>query len=353
MIELGKGNLLEANTEALVNTVNCVGVMGKGIALQFKQAFPENYRAYKKVVDAGRMKLGEVLVVHTGRRENPMYIINFPTKQHWKGKSHLDDIRTGLQSLVCEVRSLGIESIAVPPLGCGNGGLDWADVLPLIEVAFADLPHVRLVLFEPGNAPEADTMPVHTKAPRMNRTRALVVNLLQRYREVGYKSSLLEVQKLLYFLQVAGEPLKLEYVASRYGPYAEKANFILQGMDGHFIKGYGDRNSQSGIYVLPEATELASAVLAREADAEERLEHVGKLIEGFETPYGMELLASVHWVAQHDPVSATDVNTAIERVRAWSPRKGELFTPDHIRDAWAWLHEKGWLDGIQNIELPG
>ncbi|MDQ5826050.1 MAG: macro domain-containing protein [Chloroflexota bacterium] len=343
MIEIGKGNLLEANVEALINTVNCVGVMGKGIALQFKQAFPDNFHAYKKVCDAGMMKLGEVLVVHTGRRENPIYIINFPTKYHWKGKSYIPDIELGLQSLVKQVQLLGIESIAVPPLGCGNGGLDWKDVRPLIEAAVAELPNVRVLLFEPGSAPQADTMPVRTKPPRMNRTRALVVSLLSRYRKVGYKSSLLEVQKLLYFLQTAGEPLNLQYVASKYGPYAEKVNFILQNMEGHFIKGYGDRSSPSGISVVPEAIEEASALLANAADAEERLERVSKLIDGFETPYSMELLATVHWVAQEDTQAAIDVNAAIAKVRGWSQRKNDLFTPEHIREAWEWLQEEQWL----------
>ncbi len=343
MIEPGKGNLLEAHAEALVNTVNCVGVMGKGIALQFKQAFPENFRAYKKATDAGLVKLGEVLVVHTGCRENPSYIINFPTKYHWREKSNLSDIGTGLRSLLREVRLLGITSIAVPPLGCGNGGLDWADVKPLIEAAFAELPAVRLLLFEPGSAPEADRMPVNTAAPRMNRTRALLVSLLGRYREVGYKSSLLEVQKLLYFLQAAGEPLKLDYAEGKYGPYAEKVNFILQAMEGHFIKGYGDRNSPSGIYVLQSAVEPARALLAKESDAEERLERVSRLIEGFETPYGMELLATVHWVAHEDHLASTDLETAITQVQGWSRRKSDLFTRNHIQDAWEWLHEQGWL----------
>jgi O-acetyl-ADP-ribose deacetylase (regulator of RNase III) len=343
MIESGKGNLLQADVEALVNTVNCVGVMGKGIALQFKQAFPANYQQYKKACDAHLLKLGEVLVVHTDQREHPIYIINFPTKYHWKGKSRLQDIQLGLQSLVRQVRLLGVESIAIPPLGCGNGGLDWAEVKPMIETAFAELPNLRVVLFEPGSVPDADEMPVRTSPPRMNRTRALLISLLRRYREVGYKSSLLEVQKLLYFLQLAGEPLKLKYVASKYGPYAEKANFVLQRMEGHFIKGYGDRNSPSGIYILPEAVVAASTLLASEESAQERLERVSRLIDGFETPYGMELLATVHWVAHEDEQAARDVNSVIQKVQSWSQRKSDLFTPTHIIMAWEWLHEEGWL----------
>jgi len=343
MIERGTGNLIKADAEALVNTVNCVGVIGKGIALQFKQAFPDNFQQYKQACDAGSIKSGGVFVVHTGSRQNPVYIINFPTKYHWKGKSRLEDIKSGLQSLLEQVRLLGIESIAVPPLGCGNGGLDWADVKPLIQDAFAELPDVKVLLFEPGSAPEADSMPVATRTPKMNRTRALLIKLLERYSEAVYKTSLLEVQKLLYFLQAAGEPLKLDYLRAKYGPYAEKVNFILQALDGHYIRGYGDRSGQAAIYLLPEAVEPATSLLADKADAIERLERVSALIEGFETLYGMELLATVHWVAHEEKQAATDVNAAIASVGAWSPRKQDLFTPEHIRKAWERLQDEGWL----------
>ena len=167
MIELTTGNLLETNTEALVNTVNCVGVMGKGIALQFKQAYPDNFRAYEQACRAGEVQLGRMLTFSTGTLVNPKYIINFPTKRHWKGKSRIEDINRGLIALIDEVQRLEITSIAVPPLGCGNGGLNWSDVRPLIEAAFASLPHVRVLLYAPIGAPDAEAMPVRTTKPRV------------------------------------------------------------------------------------------------------------------------------------------------------------------------------------------
>jgi O-acetyl-ADP-ribose deacetylase (regulator of RNase III) len=156
MIERGEGNLLDANVEALVNAVNCKGVMGKGIALQFKLAYAENFEQYKQACDAGNVHLGEVLVVPTGKKDNPLCIINFPTKYHWRDRSRLDSIETGLRSLVHAVKRLGIRSIAVPALGCGLGGLDWSDVKPLIQKAFAQVPDVRVVLFEPDSGPQTD-----------------------------------------------------------------------------------------------------------------------------------------------------------------------------------------------------
>ena len=160
MIEFKSGDILKDEADALVNTVNCVGVMGRGIALQFKEAFPENFKAYAAACQRGEVQPGRMFVFETGQLTPPRYIINFPTKRHWRGKSRYEDIEAGLRSLVSEVKRLGIRSIAVPPLGCGQGGLDWKKVRPMIEAAFAGAPDVRVMLFEPAGAPEA-SLPIH------------------------------------------------------------------------------------------------------------------------------------------------------------------------------------------------
>lgn len=343
MFEITRGNLLSADTDALVNTVNCVGVMGKGIALQFKQAFPQNFRAYEQACRRKEMRPGMVLVVPTMHVGNPKYIINFPTKVHWRGKSRLEYIDTGLVALVREIERLGIRSIAIPPLGCGNGGLNWADVEPRILEAFTQLPDVRALVFEPDGAPATDQMEVRTQKPVLTMARALLLRLLASYREGGYRSSLLEVQKLAYFLQAAGEPLRLEYMRHKYGPYAENLNFVLQRLEGHYLRGYGDRTRRAEIRLLSGAADAAREYLAGSADALDRLCRVERLIEGFESPYGLELLATVHWVVAHDPTLADDEAAVVERVREWSQRKGELFTPRHITVAWERLRREGWL----------
>ena len=348
MIEFKQGNLLEENAEGLVNTVNCVGVMGKGIALQFKQAFPENFRQYEKACRAGEVQPGHIFIVSTGTLFYPRYIINFPTKRHWRGKSKIEDIKSGLQALVAEVQQLGISSIAIPPLGCGNGGLDWSKVKPLIESAFAELPEAKVIVFEPTGAPEVDKIQVATSKPNMTRSRSLLIRLLELYGIPGYRLTMLEVQKLAYFLQVAGEPLKLRYVKHKYGPYADNLNHALQRIEGHYIRGYGDRSREAEIYVLPEGREAAQTFLETEPHAKERLEQVSNIITGFETPYGMELLATVHWVAQEDPQAAADCEQAIIRVQEWSDRKRNLFKPEHIRKAWQRLHEQNWLALSEN-----
>jgi O-acetyl-ADP-ribose deacetylase (regulator of RNase III) len=344
MIEHTRGNLLEADAEALVNTVNCVGYMGKGIALQFKQAFPENFEAYSRACKATQVQPGRMFVFETRAMIGPKYIINFPTKRHWKGKSRIEDIDMGLDALVEEVVRREIKSIAVPPLGCGLGGLDWNKVRPRIELAFKSVPDVRVLLYSPAGAPDAKSMPVRTKPAKMTHARALFIKLMQQYNVMAYRLTLLEIQKLAYFLQESGEPLKLNYVAHTYGPYAENLNKVLQAIEGHFTRGYGDSpKPDRDIELLPGAVEAADAALDSSSESWRRLQHVANLIEGFETPYGMELLASVHWVGVHSEPPANDASTAVARVHSWNDRKARMFQPQHIVIAWERLEQFGCL----------
>ncbi len=343
MIKIVSGNLLDADAEAIVNTVNTVGVMGKGIALQFRMAFPENYDAYKSACDHKEVQTGKMFVFDRQRMVNPRYIINFPTKRHWKGKSRMEDVESGLVDLIKVVRELGIHSIAIPPLGCGNGGLKWSEVRPRIEAAFRELPDVNVLLYEPAGAPEVEKMRVATKRPNMTPGRAALIGLLERYALPGYKLTLLEIQKLAYFLQEAGEPLNLPFVKGKYGPYAENLHHVLQRMEGHFVRGYGDRSRDASVRLLPEATKEANAFLEGHNDTLKRFERVAGLIEGFESPYGLELLSTVHWLAKEDPAVKGDYELAVRGVREWNLHKKMTFHPEHIKTAWIRLQDEGWL----------
>jgi O-acetyl-ADP-ribose deacetylase (regulator of RNase III) len=334
MIEITQGNLLNADVEALVNTVNCVGYMGKGIALQFKKAFPQNFEAYQRACKKKEVRPGKMFVFETDSMVTPKYIINFPTKRHWRGKSHMEDIESGLKALIKEVKRLNLTSIALPPLGCGLGGLKWNVVRPMIEQAFAEFPDIRVMLFAP----------VRTTRPKMTAARALFIKLMEQYTSMAYRMTLLEIHKLAYFLQEAGEPLRLGYEPGIYGPYAANLNKVLEILEGHFIRGYGDsQRPDEEIELMPGAIEAADLFLIDKADSKQRVKKVDNLIEGFETPYGMELLSSVHWVAVRGDPAASDANSAIERVHQWNDRKRKMFKPDHIRIAWERLQDEGWI----------
>jgi O-acetyl-ADP-ribose deacetylase (regulator of RNase III) len=353
MIQEISGDLLKAEADALVNTVNTVGIMGKGIALQFKQAFPANYKAYRKACEQGEVQLGRMFVYTTGQIQ-PRFIVNFPTKDHWRSSSHLVDITNGLDDLTRVIRELGIGSIAIPPLGVGNGGLPWTQVRQAIHEALSVLFGVTVLLYAPHGAPAAVEMKVATRRPAMTPSRAALVGILDRYIEPGFGVSILEIQKLMYFLQVAGQPLRLNFRPAIYGPYAENLNHVLRDVEGHYLRGYGDRSRRiadsSPLELLPGAVEEALPTLDNHAETKHRFDRVAKLIRGFETPYGLELLATVHWVAAGlDSNAATDPDVAVKHVLAWSPRKGRLFTERHVKLAWERLHDQGWLDGQKSI----
>ncbi len=347
MIELSTGNLLKADAEALVNTVNTEGVMGKGIALQFKNAYPEMFRVYADACKVGGIQLGRVQVFDLGGiGEGPRWIVNFPTKGHWRSRSRLEDVATGLNDLVETVQRLGIGSIAVPPLGCGNGGLDWASVQPLIEQAFAALPQVTVKLYAPSGSPVAADMPNNTVKPKLTTGAATLLLLMHRYLQglLDPFVSLLEMQKLMYFMQEAGQPLKLKYQADTYGPYAPNLAHVLKRLEGHYILGFGDGASQPDkpLELVPDVVDEAYAKLARDDETMKRLDQVTKLIDGFEDSYGMELLSTMLWVMVASKDAREHLEVAIRAVQSWSTRKRRILKPNHLEKAWQRLKEQEW-----------
>ena len=344
MFELRQGDILGADAEALVNTVNCVGVMGRGIALQFRKAFPKNFKFYEAACARNEVQPGKMLVFETGLLTSPRFIINFPTKRHWRGNSRIEDIDAGLKALREAILNRGIRSIAVPPLGCGLGGLDWSVVRPKIASALSDLPGLTVLLYEPGGAPSPEQMVKEHQAPRMTPGRAVLIELIRRYLAAVLDPfvSLLEVHKLMYFMQETGEPLNLDFEKGTYGPYAKNLRHVLSLIEGHLISGYGDADDKPSrpIELLPGASESSQAFISLHPDTQHRFDRVGRLIHGFETPYGMELLATVHWVLTHE--DAKSPAEAITRTHAWNERK-RTFESDQIHLAWRVLSDQGWL----------
>jgi len=351
MIEYRSGDIVKENVEALINTVNCVGVMGRGIALQFKNAFPGNFKAYATACKAEEVQPGRMFVFETGQLTNPRYIINFPTKRHWRGKSRMEDIEVGLKALVDTIRRYNIRSIAVPPLGSGLGGLDWPEVKLRIEAAFQPLSDVRIILYEPKGAPATEKMVHNREVPTMTAGRAALVELMRRYLGglLDPFVTLLEVHKLMYFMQEAGEPLRLKYQEAPYGPYAENLRHVLHAIEGHLISGYADGGDapDKQLQLVPGAIEDATGFLQQHADTSTRFDKVADLVDGFESPFGLELLSSVHWVMKNEPVNSVD--DVISHTYAWNDRKRQ-FTSRQIALAVDVLSRKGW---VKRFETEG
>ena len=352
MIEYTTGNILHEDAEALVNTVNCVGVMGRGIALQFKNAYPENFKAYAAACKKDEVRPGRMFVYETGNLANPRYIINFPTKRHWRGKSRIDDIESGLNALAEVIRNKKIRSIAIPPLGSGLGGLEWAEVKRRVEAALDNLTDVRVIVYESAGAPDAKGIAHIRPVPRMTAGRAALVELIHRYLGglLDPFVTLLEVHKLMYFMQEAGEPLRLRYQKGIYGPYAENLRHVLHAVEGHLVSGYADGGDapDKRLELVVGAVEDASRFLDEHPETRARFDRVADLVEGFESPFGLELLSTVHWVMKER--SATSLEEVVERTYAWNERKRQ-FTRRQIALAVDVLARQGWVDALSS-ETP-
>ena len=323
MIRFIRGNLLDAETEAVVNTVNTVGIMGRGIALQFKERFPENFKAYEAACKADKVEIGRMFVTRTSILSNPRWIINFPTKKHWRNPTKIEWVVDGLQDLRRFIDQEGIRSISIPPLGCGNGGLQWSRVKREIEFALSEL-DLEIVVYEPS----ADYM-AHAKQAGvqvLTPARAMIAEMVRRYMILGFECTLIEVQKLAWFLSrqinilSIEDPLKLKFVPHKFGPYSEPLRHVLNALDGSYLhcsKRLSDAGPLDMIWF--EFDQMNNLIDFFASDHgkpyQEALERTTRLIGGFESPLGMELLATVDWLVVKETCPPT-----LEGIKAGLPK---------------------------------
>lgn len=325
MISFMKGNLLEAEVEAVVNTVNTVGIMGKGIALMFKERFPKNFEEYVRACKKKEVRIGKMFVTDSDELFGPKWIINFPTKTHWRVRTQLNWIQEGMNDLVQTIVERNIRSIAVPPLGCGNGGLEWHSVRPIIVAALEGVPDLDARIYEPTR--KYQNVSKRTGIEELTPARALVSEIVRRYCVLGIDCSLLEVQKLGWFLQRGVEslkiydPLKLQFSANRYGPYSHRLTKLLDNLDGSYLrcnKRLADAEPLDSIWFNPDKRNfvhvyLHSGVCKQYLDA---LEWSTQVIDGFESPLGLELLSTVDWLIENEGCSPS-VDSIMMGVANW------------------------------------
>jgi O-acetyl-ADP-ribose deacetylase (regulator of RNase III) len=297
--------------------------MGKGIALMFKEAFPANFRAYSDAVKRHEVEVGRMFVTETHALDGPKWIVNFPTKKHWRHPSKLEWIQTGLEDLRHVIADKGIQSIALPPLGCGNGGLDWAEVRPIIEDALGRIPDLEVWVFEP--TPKYQNVAKRSGVMKLTPARALVAEMIRRYWVLGIECTYLEVQKLCWFLERTIEecgfdnPLKLQYSADRYGPYSDRLRHLLNGLDGSYLhcdKRLSDASPTDPIWFEEERRPYVELYLKQDKILGEILDRTAGRIDGFESPLGMELLATVDWLLEREHCERT-VPALREGLRRW------------------------------------
>jgi O-acetyl-ADP-ribose deacetylase (regulator of RNase III)/uncharacterized protein YwgA len=335
MIRYTQGDILNADVEALINTVNTVGVMGKGIALAFKKAFPNNYKIYKKACDNKEFDIGNLLITQTGQL-TPKLIINFPTKQHWRGRSQIKFIEIGMKKLTEEIKKNQIKSIAIPPLGCGNGGLSWKIVKPLILKELEGITdEVDILIYEPGF--NNQIIP-SKKNIELTPARAMLLCALKNYQVLGYSTNLLVAQKVAYFLQRLGEPLNLEYEKGYYGPYSSRLQHLLKYLNGYYLK-FNHEETKPGTLISLNNFDRVINYIPNNLNSEQkaRLAKLQELIEGFESPYGLELLATVDFLSKRESIEDSD--KIILEIGKWTRRKKNLMKPFHIKVAHQRLKE--------------
>jgi O-acetyl-ADP-ribose deacetylase (regulator of RNase III) len=330
-----KGNLLEADVQALVNTVNTVGVMGKGIALQFKETFPSNYKKYVAACKNKELEPGKLLVVEEPTLDGTKIIINFPTKTEWYLKSKYEYIEKGLAELAKVIEHYDVKSIAIPPLGCGNGGLKWDKVKVLIEERLGNLSNVNIQVYEPNEAVK-DILKKQddNKNIKLTDARAMLLYAMFYYESLGENTSLFVANKLAYFLQRMGEKSlnRLKFEAHHYGPYSVGVEHLLHHLNGKYLKGLEQMNAKAfePLELQYSTAKEVSQYVKKTLDPEQRgrLTSLLKLIDGFESALSLEILATVDFVKREKPGINRD--GILEVIRNWSDRKGKLFQAKYI-----------------------
>ncbi len=338
-------DILQSDADAIINTVNCVGIMGKGLALKFKEKFPENYKAYRKYCDDNKLKIGNVFITEFGGKlsADHKYLINFPTKEHWRGKSKIEYIAKGLDDLLLQIENHHIASVAVPPLGCGNGGLDWDEVHDLLKEKLNPIADkIDIIIYAPKTSIETELA--------MTFNRALMIKILHDFAPYfNFHMSHIIIQKLVYFLKFLDVPDYPKFQKHKYGPYSELLKKSLMKMaDKNFIKLSNDftDNPDSMIIATEQAIKDATEFfenLTKDAQQEftDIMSKLSKLIEGYESSFGMELLSTTHFLINNNATRSPQITAITKGFAKWSERKKELFDRDVIELAYHRLKDDG------------
>ncbi len=332
MIQYIEGDLLESKAEALVNTVNTVGIMGKGIALQFKNHFPSNYKRYAKACKEKQVKVGSLFILEdTSLLGGKKKIINFPTKTDWRKPSEYSYIENGLIELSKYIQENSIKSIAIPPLGTGNGGLDWNKVKALIEKYLSDL-ECDIQIYLPNVLIKEVLKKERVK---LTPARAMLLSVLFELVRNGEFVSEFAAEKVAYFLQRFGakDYFKLEFEPNFYGPYSGKVKHVLYYMNGSYISGYSAKDKKPfeelGLMFDAEKEVTEYLDIPENAGCKETVQKTKAFLSGFYSAFALELLSSIDFIMKENNVNSIEEIT--RHLEKWSDRKKTLFTnPNYI-----------------------
>ncbi|WP_059369487.1 type II toxin-antitoxin system antitoxin DNA ADP-ribosyl glycohydrolase DarG [Treponema endosymbiont of Eucomonympha sp.] len=326
MIHYLEGNILESNAQALVNTVNTVGIMGKGIALQFKKAYPDNFTAYSLACKTGKVNIGKLFIKKDSSLINgEKIIINFPTKTDWRKPSEYSYIEKGLIDLVEKIKEYQIKSIALPPLGAGNGGLEWERVKKLIEQKLSVVEDINVYVYEPTTQ-----IKEYLKSERVKLTdaRALLLYTLYDLVKNGEYVSEFSSEKVCYFMQRFGAEkyFKLKFDPNFYGPYSGKVRYLLNVLNGSYIMGYSDMNKKpfDPLMLVRDGYEIVSQYIENKSELKVICEQTTSFLNGFYSDFALELLSSIDYIVCKE--KSFDEETIFQKLNEWNDRKRTMFS---------------------------
>jgi len=325
MINYQIGNILDSNAEALINTVNTVGVMGKGIALQFKKAYPNNYKAYNQACKNEQVEIGKLFVTKDGNvSTGDKIIINFPTKKDWRKPSEYEYIQRGLEDLLNVIDTYKIKSLAIPPLGAGNGGLEWEKVKKIIEQYLSNL-NIEVIIYEPTTQIKEKLKKERVK---LTDARALLMFVLYDLVQNGEYVSEFSSEKVAYFLQRFGayKYFKLTYLPNFYGPYSGKVRYLLNLLNGSYIMGYSDMNKKpfEPLTLVADGYEDVKKHIERKPELKLIATKTTEFLNGFYSDFGLELLSSIDFISQKEKSLNREI--VVSKLETWSDRKRSMFS---------------------------
>jgi O-acetyl-ADP-ribose deacetylase (regulator of RNase III)/uncharacterized protein YwgA len=327
MIHYRVGNILESEADALINTVNTDGIMGKGIALQFKNAFPLNFKIYQEACKNESLKVGNLLLVEdTGLISGKKTIINFPTKTTWRKPSEYQYINDGLDELIRVIDEKNIKSVAIPPLGSGNGGLDWNIVKKMIEEKLSHLT-IDIFIYEPNKQIQEV---LKSERVKLTEARAMLLFMLYELVKNGEFVSEFSSEKICYFLQRFGgeKYFKLEYKPNFYGPYSAKVKYVINYLNGSYIMGYSamDKKPFEPLELIPDGYEPVLEYINSKPEIKNTVLKTKEFLDGFYSEFALELLSTIDYIAIQK--QSFDINIIKNELENWSERKRTMFSND-------------------------
>ena len=325
MIKYLTGNILDSKAEALVNTVNTVGVMGKGIALQFKKAYPNNFKVYGQACKNERVQIGKLLVTKDRNVSGgEKIIINFPTKKSWRNPSEYEYIEKGLEDLLNVINTYNIKSIAIPPLGVGNGGLEWVKVKNLIS-NYLNTVDIEVLIYEPSTLIKEK---LKKERARLTDARALLLYVLYDLVRNGEYVSEFSSEKVAYFLQRFGAKkyFKLTFKPNFYGPYSGKIRYLLNILNGSYLMGYSDMNKKpfEPLTLVADGYEEVKKYIETKPELNSIATKTVGFLNGFYSDFALELLSSSDFISQQE--KSLDREIVSNKLEAWGDRKRSMFS---------------------------